>query len=115
MNPTALCRLAGLLRIGKSDLICESGLTCTPSVGAESITTPAAPQPWSRRICVSVPPKEWPMMIGGRSSSVITSARWDTVCGTVSVAITEGSSRRASTSTSNPGYVGVRTRYPLPS
>ena len=33
MKPTALCRLAGLFRIGNSDLICDGGLTRTPSVG----------------------------------------------------------------------------------
>ena len=26
---------------------------------------PAAPKPWSSRICVNAPPAEWPMMIGG--------------------------------------------------
>ena len=37
MKPTALWRLAGFLRIGKRDLICETGVTLTPSAGAESI------------------------------------------------------------------------------
>ena len=103
MKPTALCRLAGFLRIGNSDLICDGGLTRTPSVGAESITTPAAPQPRSSSSWVSVPPKEWPIRIGGCSSSLITPARCATVCGTVSSAMTDGSSRSASTSTSKPG------------
>jgi len=37
----------------------------------ESIATPAAPNPRSRRICVMSPPNECPMMIGGRSSSLM--------------------------------------------
>ena len=36
---------------------------------AASIATPAAPSPRSSRISVNAPPNEWPMMIGGRSSS----------------------------------------------
>ena len=36
-----------------------------PSAGTESIATPAAPRPWSSRIWMSTPPKEWPMRIGG--------------------------------------------------
>ena len=55
------------------------------------------------------------MMIGGLSSSVTTPARCATASGTVSEAIGDGSAFSASTSTSKPGYVGVRTRYPLPS
>ena len=65
MNPTALCRLAGFFSAGKSDLACEIGLTRTPSVGAESMATPADPRPRASSSWVRVPPKEWPMMIGG--------------------------------------------------
>ena len=43
VNPTALWRSAGCLRIGKRDLICETGTTLMPSAGTESIATPAAP------------------------------------------------------------------------
>jgi hypothetical protein len=43
VKPTALWRFAGFFRIGKSDLICETGVTLTPSAGAESMATPAAP------------------------------------------------------------------------
>jgi hypothetical protein len=43
VNPTALWRSAGFLRIGKRDLICLTGTTLMPSAGTESITTPAAP------------------------------------------------------------------------
>ena len=39
-----------------------------PSVGAESMTTPAEPRPRASSSWVSVPPNEWPMMIGGSSS-----------------------------------------------
>ena len=40
-----------------------------PLTVAAEIPTPAAPSPRSTRTCVNAPPKEWPMMIGGRSSS----------------------------------------------
>ena len=53
-------------------MACENGTTLTPSVGAELIATPAAPNPWSSRICVNAPPAEWPMRIGGESSSPTT-------------------------------------------
>jgi hypothetical protein len=43
VKPTALWRLAGFFRIAKRDLIWEMGLTLTPSAGAESMATPAAP------------------------------------------------------------------------
>jgi hypothetical protein len=43
VNPTALWRLAGFFMIGKSDRICETGVTLTPSAGTESMATPAAP------------------------------------------------------------------------
>ncbi len=36
-----------------------------PLGGTESMATPAAPRPFSRRSCVVIPPNEWPMMIGG--------------------------------------------------
>ena len=42
MSPTALCRLAGFLRTGQLDLICDSGTRLTPSVGAELIATPSS-------------------------------------------------------------------------
>jgi hypothetical protein len=41
VNPTALWRLAGFFRTGKSERIWAIGVTLTPSAGAESITTPA--------------------------------------------------------------------------
>ena len=104
MNPTALCRLAGFFSAGKSDLACEIGLTRTPSVGAESMTTPAEPRPRASSSWVRVPPKEWPMMIGGTPSTVSMAAwRWSSVSGTVSSAMTCGFSRSASTSISKPG------------
>ncbi len=58
VSGTALCRLAGLFSTGKVDLTWESGTTRTPSVGAEFIATPAAPNPWSSRIWVNAPPAE---------------------------------------------------------
>ena len=103
MNPTALCRLAGFLSTGNVDLICESGTTLTPSVGAELSATPAAPKPWSSRICVNAPPAEWPMMIGGVSSAPMTASRCSMIAGTVSASIGVGSALSASTSTSKPG------------
>jgi hypothetical protein len=93
-------------------LICDSGTTGTPSVGAELIATPAAPNPWSSRICVNTPPAEWPMRMGGESSPPTTASRCSMICGTVTASIGEGSALSASTSTSNPGYAGAMTRYP---
>jgi len=62
---------------------------------------------------VKVPPNEWPMMIGGRSRLSITSLRWSSVAGTEASAMISGFSRNASTSISNPGYVGTMTSWPL--
>jgi hypothetical protein len=98
-----LCRFAGFLSTGNVDLSCESGATLTPSVGAELSATPAAPKPWSSRICVKAPPAEWPMMIGGVSIAPTTASRCSMIAGTVSASIGEGSATRDSTSTSNPG------------
>ena len=103
MKPTALCRLAGFFSAGNSDLAWEIGFTRTPSVGAESMTTPADPSPRARSSCVRVPPNECPMMIGGVPTPSTTEARWSTVSGTVRSAMTCGFSRSASTSMSNPG------------
>ena len=65
---------------------------------------------------MSVPPNEWPMMIGGDWSASISPLMVDgSSAGTVAVAIDSGFSRSASTSTSKPGYVGVRTLKPLAS
>ena len=50
-----------------------------------------------------MPPKEWPMMIGGDSSASISPARWSTVSGTVRSAMIWGFSLSASTSMSKPG------------
>ncbi len=47
---TARWRFAGFFRTGNPDLTSESGITLTPSGGAELIPTPAAPNPWSSRI-----------------------------------------------------------------
>ncbi|XBV22048.1 hypothetical protein ABN611_26210 [Kribbella sp. HUAS MG21] len=91
---------------------CDNGTTRTPSVGAEFIATPAAPKPWSSRIWVNAPPAEWPMMIGGWSSSRTTASRCSTMAGTVTARIGCGSAFSASTSTSKPGYDGARTRKP---
>jgi len=57
-EPDGLCRLAGFLRTGNDDLICDSGKRLTPSVGAELIATPAAPYPRSIISCVKTPPAE---------------------------------------------------------
>ena len=103
MKPTALWRFAGFFRTGNVDLICESGTTRTPSVGAEFSATPAAPKPWSSRIWVNAPPAEWPMMIGGVSSAPTTDSKCSTIAGTVSASIGDGSAFSASTSTSKPG------------
>jgi hypothetical protein len=105
--------LAGFLRTGNRDLICDGGFTRTPSGGAESITTAAAPNPRLTKSWVKVPPKEWPMMIGGRSKLSTTSLRWSSVAGTDASAMTSGLSRNASTSISNPGYVGTTTSWPF--
>ena len=45
----------------------DNGSRAIPLTGALAIPTPAAPQPRSRRICVTKPPKPYPMMIGGVS------------------------------------------------
>jgi hypothetical protein len=95
--------LAGFFSAGKSDFTCESGFTRTPSVGAESTTTADAPSPRARSSCVSVPPNECPMMIGGFGSASICAAMWSTVSGTVRFAMISGFSRSASTSISKPG------------
>jgi hypothetical protein len=67
------------------------------------MATPAAPKPWSSRICTNTPPAEWPIRIGGVSSAPTTSSRWATICGTVTASIGDGSALSASTSTSKPG------------
>ena len=103
MNPTARWRFAGFFSTGKVARICDSGTRLTPSVGAELIATPAAPKPWSRRICVNTPPAEWPMMIGGASRPPTTASRCSMICGTVTCSIGVGSVLSASTSTSKPG------------
>ena len=72
-------------------------------MGAELIATPAAPNPWSSTICVNAPPAEWPITIGGDSSSPMTDSKCSTIAGTVSASIGDGSALSASTSTSNPG------------
>lgn len=110
MNPTARCRFAGFFNAGNYDFTCDSGFTRTPSVGAESTTTAAAPSPRASSSWVSVPPNEWPMMIGGISTVSMTLARWSTVSGTVRLAMMSGFFRSSSTSISKPGYAGVRTR-----
>jgi hypothetical protein len=48
-------------------------------------------------------PAEWPMMIGGFSSSAMMAPMCSMIAGTVSASMGEGSSRSASTSTSKPG------------
>ena len=103
MKPTALCRLAGFFSTGKAALTCDSGTTFTPSVGAELIATPAAPKPRSSMSWTNAPPAEWPIRIGGESSSPITCDRCSMIPGTVSASIGEGSALSASTSTSKPG------------
>ena len=50
-----------------------------------------------------MPPNEWPMMIGGWSSSETMLPMCETISGTVCSAITDGFSRSASTSISKPG------------
>jgi hypothetical protein len=91
------------LSTGKLARTCDSGMRLTPSVGAEFITTPAAPKPWSSRIWVNTPPAEWPMMIGGDSSSPTIASSRSMIAGTVTRSIGVGSAFSASTSTSNPG------------
>ena len=63
------------------------------------MATPAAPNPWSRRSCTRVPPAEWPIRMGGDSSSPTTASRCSTTAGTVSASIGEVSALSASTST----------------
>ena len=96
-------RFAGFLSTGKLARTCDSGMRLTPSVGAELIATPAAPKPWSSRIWVNTPPAEWPMMIGGDSSSPTIASRRSMIAGTFTRSIGVGSALSASTSTSNPG------------
>ncbi|WNG44480.1 hypothetical protein F0U60_10430 [Archangium minus] len=67
MKGTARWRFAGLLSTGNVALMVVKGRRSTPFVGTESMATPAAPSPRSSIICVSAPPNEWPMMMGGLS------------------------------------------------
>ncbi len=55
------------------------------------------------------PPAECPMMMGGRSSSLITLSSLSMISVTSSCSIGVGSSRSAPTSTPKPGYAGVNT------
>jgi hypothetical protein len=75
VKATALWMLAGFFSAGNKDRTCDSGVTLTPSVGAESMTTPAEPRPRARRSWIMMPPNEWPMMNGGVSSASMTLAR----------------------------------------
>jgi hypothetical protein len=59
----------GFLSTGNVERAWLNGTTFTPSVGAELIATPTAPRPRSSRSCTIVPPAEWPIRIGGASSS----------------------------------------------
>ena len=95
--------MAGFFSTGNVALIWESGTRATPSVGAELIATPAAPYPWSSRICVNTPPAECPIRIGGVSTAPTTASRCSMICGTVTASIGEVSALSDSTSTSNPG------------
>jgi hypothetical protein len=70
---------------------------------AELIATPAAPNPWSSRICMKAPPAEWPIRTGGLSSWPTTDSSLPMMAGTVSASIGEVSAFSASTSTSKPG------------
>jgi hypothetical protein len=103
VNPTARWRFAGFLSTGNVERTCDSGTARTPSVGAEQIATPAAPNPWSSRIWVNAPPAEWPIRIGGDGSAPTTSSRCPMILGTVSASIGAGSALSASTSASRPG------------
>src|SRR5215471_15842559 len=53
---------------GKVDLmVCQP--TSTPEVGAGSMAMPATPSPRSSRCCVTVPPNECPIRIGGSGNA----------------------------------------------
>ena len=95
--------VAGLCSTGNTDRSTDRVMAPTPSVGTDAIAMPAAPKPRSSRIWTSVPPKPWPISVGGLGSSEMTRSRCSTVSGTVTASIGEGSSRRASTSPSRPG------------
>ena len=58
----------GFFSAGQAARSVESGSLSTPFGAAVSSATPAEPSPRSGSSCVNSPPKEWPMMIGGRSS-----------------------------------------------
>src|SRR4051812_8999340 len=60
-------RFAGLPNAGQAALIVEYGSLRTPLGAPVPSATVAAPRPRSANSCVNSPPKEWPMMIGGRS------------------------------------------------
>ena len=73
------------------------------AAGVAINSAPTAPKPWSSRIWTNTPPAEWPIRIGGESSSPITPSRRSMISGTLSASIGEVSALSASTSTSNPG------------
>jgi hypothetical protein len=106
-------RFAGLRRIGHAERIVENGSLSTPLVVAASMPTPAAPSPRSRSTCVKAPPKEWPMITGGRSRPRMMPSQWSMTVAALSGAIGDGSRRSSSTLLpSRPGRAGARTRKP---
>jgi hypothetical protein len=69
LSGTALWSPNGFRSTGEVARIVDSGRSSTPLTVAEAMPTPAAPRPRSSSTCVNAPPKEWPMMTGGLSSS----------------------------------------------
>ena len=61
MSGTARLMFAGLPSTGNADFSEEIGSGSTPRNGAGSIATDAAESPRPATICVSRPPKEWPI------------------------------------------------------
>jgi hypothetical protein len=70
------------------------------------MATEAAERPRPAMICVSRPPKEWPMTAGFLSSLPITSAKWSATCPTVLWAKTSGLALASSTVAGSSGQPG---------
>ena len=74
MSGTARLMFAGLPRTGNADFSAEIGSGSTPRNGAGSTATDAAERPRPAMICVSSPPKEWPITAGFLESCPMAAA-----------------------------------------
>src|SRR5919107_1895535 len=112
VSATVPLRLAGLRQTTEPTLAEDSGSGSTPLTGAGSIATAASASPRPTRICVIMPPNEWPITIGLRSSAVITSAKWLTTSATPYPAMGLGLALVSSMVAASPGHGGATGAYP---